>query len=199
MQIINHCTLSNGEISDAQSSLFASDELELKSFLKAFYKSKKMSYPKFYKMDAQCKLAFIATEVLLQNFDREAYKDEEIAMVFSNSESTLNTDMAYWESFRDIASPALFVYTLPNIMMGEIAIRNKVKGENYFFVSESFDAHLLQQQTELVFLNTKTQTAIVGWVNYESETSYLAKLFLVSRLENGLCPFSIKNINKLNK
>lgn len=199
MQIINHCTLSNGEISDAQGSLFASDEVELKAFLKAFYKSKKMSYPKFYKMDAQCKLAFIASEVLLQNFDRETYKDEEIAMVFGNSESTLATDMAYWESTSEIASPALFVYTLPNILMGEIAIRNKVKGENYFFVSESFDAHLLHQQTELVFLNTKTQIAIVGWVNYESESSYSAKLFLVSKSDKGLCSFSIDNINNLNK
>ncbi|MGZ2369673.1 hypothetical protein ACXR6G_07785 [Ancylomarina sp. YFZ004] len=199
MQIINQCTLSYGQISDAQGSLFVSDEGELKAFLKAFYKSKSLSYPKFYKMDAQCKLAFMATEVLLQNFDRETYQDEEIAMVFGNSEATLATDMAYWESTHDIASPALFVYTLPNIMMGEIAIRNKVKGENYFFVSQAFDAHLLHQQTELVFLNTSTQIAIVGWVNYESETSYSAKLLLVSKSETGLCPFSIENINKLNK
>lgn len=199
MQIINHCTLSYGQISDAQGSLFVSDEGELKVFLKAYYKSEKLSYPKYYKMDAQCKLAFMATEVLLRNFDRETYKNEEIAMVFGNSEATLATDMVYWESTRDIASPALFVYTLPNIMMGEIAIRNKVKGENYFFVSEAFDAHLLHQQTELVFLNTSTQITIVGWVNYESETSYSAKLFLVSKLETGLCTFSIENINKLNK
>lgn len=199
MQIINHCTLSNGRISDAQGTLFASEEGELKAFLKAFYKSKSLSYPKFYKMDAQCKLAFMATEVLLQDFARETYKDEEIAMVFGNSEATLATDIAYWESTSEIASPALFVYTLPNIMMGEIAIRNKVKGENYFFVSEAFDAHLLYQQTELVFLNTATKIAIVGWVNYESETSYSAKLFLVSKSEKGLCPFSIENINKLNK
>ena len=153
----------------------------------------------FYKMDAQCKLAFIATEVLFQDIEREQYKNEEIAMVFANSESTLATDRSYWESTKDIASPALFVYTLPNILMGEIAIKNKIKGENCFFISENFDADLLQEQTELVFQNTTTKIVVVGWVNYESETNYSAKLFLVSKLESGMCPFSIENINNLNK
>ena len=196
MQILNHCKISKGVIADKQEVVFTSEELRLKYFLKNFYKNRSLSYPKFYKMDEQCKLAFIATEVLLQNFARGEYKDEEIAMVFANSESTLATDISYWESTNDIASPALFVYTLPNIMMGEIAIRNKIKGENIFFISEEYDANLLFQQTELVFLNTTTQIVLVGWVNYETEESYDAKLFLVSKSNEGICNFNIENLNK---
>ena len=149
-------------------------------------------------MDAQCKLAFIASEVLLADFDREKYKDEEIAMVFANSESTLSTDMDYRESALAIASPALFVYTLPNIMMGEIAIRNKIKGENLFFIAEDFDSNLLLQQTELVFQNSTAQIVIVGWVNYENEEKYLARLFLVTKTGDGIL-FNKENIEKLNK
>ncbi len=199
MQILKYCSVSGAEITEDSKLVFKSNEKDLKAFLKDFYKSEKLEYPKFYKMDAQCKLAFIAAEVLFRNIDREQYKNEEIAMVFANSESTLATDMTYWESTKDIASPALFVYTLPNILIGEIAIKNKIKGENYFFVSENFDAQLLHQQTEMIFQNAAAKLVVVGWVNYESETNYCAKLFLVSKSEIGLYPFTIDNINNLNK
>lgn len=199
MHILKYCSVSNAEIKDSSNIIFKSNDKDLKPFLKEFYKSEKLEYPKFYKMDAQCKLAFIAAEVLFRNIGREQYQNEEIALVFANSESTLATDMSYWESTENIASPALFVYTLPNILMGEIAIRNKIKGENYFFVSENLDAKLLHQQTEMVFQNTATKLVVVGWVNYESETNYSAKLFLISKSEVGLFPFTIDNINNLNK
>jgi hypothetical protein len=199
MHILKYCSVSDAEISDGSKIIFKSNDKDLKPFLKEFYKSEKLEYPKFYKMDAQCKLAFTAAEVLFRNIDREHYQNEEIALVFANSESTLATDMSYWESTKNIASPGLFVYTLPNILMGEIAIRNKIKGENYFFVSENFDAQLLHQQTEMVFQNTATKLVVVGWVNYESETNYSAKLFLISKSEVGLAPFTIDNINNLNK
>lgn len=198
MQIINHCKISNGEISDGNGLVFASEEVHLKHFLKEYYKSGGILYSKFYKMDEQCKLAFIATEVLLRNFARGEYKDEEIAIVLANSESTLATDRSFWNSTDTIASPALFVYTLPNIMIGEMAIRNKIKGENFFFISEGYDAQLLYQQTELVFLNTSTRIAIVGWVNYENEKSYCAKLFLVSKSNEGIDTFNIDNLINLN-
>jgi len=197
MNIIKYCSIKEGKIIDTEKVLFSSDENQLNSFLKSYYKINKIQYPKFYKMDAQCKLAFIAAEVLFGDFDREKYEDEEIAMVFANSESTLATDMDYWESAQTIASPALFVYTLPNIMMGEISIRNKIKGENLFFISEDFDSNLLLQQTELVFQNSSTKVAIVGWVNYENEEKYLARLFLVSKTGGGMT-FNKANIEKLN-
>jgi hypothetical protein len=198
MNIINYCSIKEGKITDTEKVLFSSDDNQLSSFLKSYYKLKKVSYPKFYKMDAQCKLAFISAEVLFAGFNREQYEDDEIAMVFANSESTLATDMDYWESAQNIASPALFVYTLPNIMMGEISIRNKIKGENLFFIAEDFDSDLLLQQTELVFQNSLSQIAVVGWVNYENEEKYQARLFLVSKTGTGIL-FNKKNIEKLNK
>lgn len=198
MQIIQQSKIAAGEIYDGNGLIFACKEVHLKPFLKDYYKSVDIAYPKFYKMDEQCKLAFIAAEVLLKDFDREAYKDEEIAVVLFNAESSLATDRNYWDSTRSIASPALFVYTLPNIMIGEIAIRHRIKGENYCFLTESYDAQMLFQQTELVFQHTLARAAIVGWVNYENEESYGAKLFLVSNSTEGTNDFNTDNLKKLN-
>lgn len=180
MKIINKCKISTSEISDSKSILYKSED-EFRSFTKGFYKQEQISYPKFYKMDALCKLAFLGSEVLFSNIDRSLYNDNEIAMVFSNSESTLATDTAYWESTKDIASPALFVYTLPNIMMGEIAIRNKIKGENIFFLCEEFSEEFLKQEAELIFINSKAKIALLGWVNYKHENDFEANIFLVSK------------------
>lgn len=198
MYILNYCRISNGIISDSDGIVFDSQGNDLAHFLKDFYKFDNIIYSKFYKMDEQCKLAFIASEVLLRNFRREDYKDEELAMIFANSDSTLSTDMSFWDSTFAIASPGLFVYTLPNIMLGEIAIRNKIKGENIFFISREYDPKLLFNQTELVFHNTNTKIAIVGWVNYENDTTYLAKLFLVSKSDEAKNIFSLENLINLN-
>lgn len=198
MQIIQHCEIIPGVINNGNGQVYACEERCLKPFLKEFYKFDHIAYPKFYKMDEQCKLAFMATEVLLKNFNREGIQDEEIAVVLSNSESSLATDRNYWESTKSIASPALFVYTLPNIMIGEMAIRNRIKGENMFFISEDLDAPLLYQQTELVFQHTATKAIIAGWVNYIDEGSYHARLFLVSRCSEGMAAFNIENIENLN-
>ncbi|CAM6004753.1 unnamed protein product [Sphagnum balticum] len=71
----------------------------------------------------------------------DAYKVlEDIAVIVSCAHSSLDTDRRYWESVEAGApSPSLFVYTLPNVMLGEICIRWGIKGENTCMVSDTFD------------------------------------------------------------
>ena len=61
-------------------------------------------------------------------------------MVFANSNSSLDVDIKHNASIADkekyFPKPAVFVYTLPNIMLGELSIRHLLRGENIFFVSE---------------------------------------------------------------
>jgi hypothetical protein len=57
---------------------------------------------------------------------------------------------------------------------------------------------LLYQQTELVFLNSSAQIAIVGWVNYQNEESYSAKLFLVAKSNEGKNNFDVEYLKTLN-
>src|SRR3712207_7060242 len=44
-------------------------------------------------------------------------------------------------------SPSVFVYTLPNIVTGEIAIRNHYHGETHFFVIPRSEEHTSELQS----------------------------------------------------
>ncbi len=114
--------------------------------------------------------------------------------MLSNANSSLDTDARYFATINDIPSPALFVYTLPNIMIGEICIRHGFKGENAFFVFERFDPDFLEQYVSSL-LNTGAATAcICGWVDVLEE-SYRAELFLVTTGATGIL-FTAANMNK---
>src|SRR5215203_1457166 len=125
-----------GAVSNGKT-LLKNTSMESDVFLKELYKLLKCDYPKFYKMDNLSKLAFIASESLLKD-KKLTYASEDIALVFSNSSASLDTDIHYFNSVNDknnyFPSPAVFVYTLPNIMVGEICIRNQFMGENAFFI-----------------------------------------------------------------
>ena len=85
---------------------------------------------------------------------------------------------------KNIASPALFVYTLPNIMTGEICIRHNFKGENAFFIFEKFDAGFIQQYVNNLINNNTLQACICGWVEL-LEDQYKAVLMLVEKKEHS--------------
>ena len=73
-------------------------------------------------------------------------------------------------------SPSAFVYTLPNIAAGEIAIRHRICGETSFYILPEKDEALMQQILEATLNATGAQAAISGWVDAESETSYECEL-----------------------
>lgn len=136
------------------------------NFLDATFEWMAVPYPKFYKMDSCSKLGFLATELLLKDMKvNERYAPEEISLVLANSNGSLDTDQKYFESTKTIASPALFVYTLPNIVAGEICIRHKIKGENAFFVTPRFDIRQTHDYVEMVLASKKHCACIAGWVN----------------------------------
>ncbi len=154
---------------------------DLSAFLAETYQQSGARYPKFYKMDNLSKLGWLATEILLANsLDKERYAPAEIGIVLSNANASLDADIKYFESVKGMASPALFVYTLPNIVIGEISIRHNFKGENAFFISEQFDAALLQKYVSNLLNNDILQACICGWVDVLEE-SYEAVLFLVEK------------------
>jgi hypothetical protein len=79
-----------------------------------------------------------------------------------------------------IASPALFVYTLPNIVMGEIAIRNQFKGENTFFVSAQNDISFVEKYIEMLFANGVADLVMAGNIEIASSKPTI-NLFLAAR------------------
>ncbi len=179
--ITSHSTLRNHRISKNGTVLFTGQaEFALDQFLTAAYEFVNPGYPKFYKMDHLAKLGFLACEVLLQNrkVNEEASADK-VAVVLSNASSSLDTDRKYLKSTKQIASPALFVYTLPNIVLGEICIRHGLKGENGFFIFEQFNPEFIAGYVDQV-MQRGAQQCIAGWVE-TNEEAYGVFLYLTEK------------------
>jgi len=180
--IIRSCEIKNEQILLDNQVIFEQADLPFAKFIKAAYKHYELSYPKFHKMDRLCKLAFVAANLLLDQDQLVGYAPEDIAVVMANASSTLHTDSKHAESIKDqnnyYPSPAVFVYTLPNIMVGEICIKYNIKGESCFFVSNEFDKDFLTSYSQDLIAKGNAKVAIMGWVDY-TEAGYHASLHLI--------------------
>jgi hypothetical protein len=190
--ISDHLVLKNGK------TMFENKNTDLPGFLLAVYNYIGPEYPRFYKMDNLGKLGWLASEILFKgSFNAEKYKPEETGLVLANANASLDTDLKYFETVKDIPSPSVFVYTLPNIMIGEICIKNNFKGENAFFVFNEFDADFMEKYVSNLFDNNILQACIFGWVDLLKE-DHKAVLFLVEKEKSESSSLFIKdNINKI--
>ena len=143
------------------------------------YKQQIGDYPKFYKMDILARLAFVATEKVLSNSPLKE-EDKKPAIILFNHSSSVVADRQFFDTIRDaenyFPSPSVFVYTLPNITAGEVAIRHHLCGETSFYILPERDEALMQQILEATLAQTNATSAISGWVDAESETCYECEL-----------------------
>jgi hypothetical protein len=170
------------------------------SFFDKSYSHFEIAYPKFHKMDMLCKLGILASDILLKDAHHEKkYQDTETGLVLSNANASLDVDMKYAKTIDSGASPALFVYTLPNIVIGELSIRHRFKGENAFFVFKHFNGIFISEYVTSLFRQNLVKNCICGWVDILKE-EYRAVLYLVETdsAEKSI-PFSPENMNQLNQ
>ena len=73
-----------------------------------------------------------------------------------------------------------FVYTLPNICAGEVAIRNKFCGETSFYVVEELDIKYIYSVVKNIFGSSNIKFALVGWVENYSRT-FEVKMSIISQ------------------
>jgi len=199
LYIENYCKIKNNTVTLNSNIIFEEDNAEnLKSFLKSIYKHLDLKYSKFFKMDNLSKLAFLASEIILKESKINSEK-ENIAIVFSNNASSLETDRKHQKSIDKITdyfpSPAIFVYTLPNIGIGEISIRHQLKSENAFFVFERYNAEFHYTYENSLIQSQKANAVLSGWVNVDDDTNYEAFIYLVS--QNGKIKHNQEQLNKL--
>ena len=170
--------------------LQATADMSFSKFLKSIYKQQKLKYPKFFKMDGLSKLGYLGVEILTEG----QIEDKETALIFANSASSLETDEAYADSMKEFPSPSLFVYTLPNIMLGEISIRHQLRSENAFFVSEEFDASLFIDYVKTLVQQGKCENVLCGWVNLHNNDY---DVFLWEIATSGGTDFNEEELKKL--
>ena len=135
------------------------------SFIREKYKALGLNDMKFYKMDDMSKLGYIASHLLL---DGLSFSPEDMAVILQNRSASLDSDLKHLRNITEGpgASPAVFVYTLPNVASGEISIRHKIKGDNTFFISSSYDKEGMEEYARMVLASSKAKYCIVGWLEY---------------------------------
>ena len=155
-------------------------EAKGKELLTELYKNHISDYPKFYKMDALSKLAFVASELLLASANAD--EDEGRAVILFNRSSSVVSDKAYQQSISNadefFPSPSVFVYTLPNIMTGEIAIRHGYRGETSLYILAEKNEEQMRRIVQSSFADAEMRTAIVGWVDCENDDCFGADMGL---------------------
>ncbi|TYB74098.1 3-oxoacyl-ACP synthase [Bizionia saleffrena] len=196
--IESYCTIKNKVVSLNGTPIFSDDTPEFSAFIKQAAKQLNTNYPKFFKMDNLSKLAFLTADILLKNANLSPTKEHNIALLLSNKASSLDTDRKHQNTIIDpdnyYPSPSLFVYTLPNICLGEISIKHKLLSENSFFIFERFNADHLHLNSSYLLNTNKAEKTLCGWVDFDGN-NYDAFLYIVGK--NGTINHNTEEITRL--
>lgn len=195
--ITSYCSIQDNKIILNEETIFETESTLFNDFSKKAYHELNLNYPKFFKMDNLSKLAFLSSESILNQIVNPS-DENDIALIFANKSSSLDTDIKYQKSISDnenyFPSPAVFVYTLPNICLGEISIKFNLKSENCFFVFDDFNSDFMLKYANLLLETKKASKILCGWVEYYDE-NYKAFLYLVSN--EGKAKHNIETLETL--
>ncbi len=153
------------------------------------YKAFIGDYPKFYKMDGLSRLGFVAAELLLQAERGERLTGtpetrNDRAIILFNNTSSIVADRHYWATVSDLEasfpSPAHFVYTLPNIVAGELAIRHQYRGETSFYILPQRDEALMAQVVNASMTDGSASSALTGWIDYPCDEHFEAEFIITN-------------------
>jgi len=149
------------------------------------YRYFEISYAKFFKMDNLCKLGFLAAELLLRNTNfAQIYRGDDAGIILSNAASSIDTDRNHQRSIANreayFPSPSVFVYTLANIVIGEICIRHKMQGESTFFIEKDFNPKGLYTCVKQLLDDDMLKCCIAGWVEMDGD-DYNAVLYFIEK------------------
>jgi hypothetical protein len=183
--IRDYCAIRNHKVVQHGALVFEGVAGQPAAFFMELYKHFGLNYPKFHKMDNLCKLGFLVSELLLQDKKIiQRYTGEETGIILFNAASSIDTDRNHQLSIHDrsayFPSPSVFVYTLANIVIGEICIRHKFIGENIFFIDEKFDARRLYSYTKQLFDEGLLKCCLVGWLELNGD-NYDGIMYLVEK------------------
>ncbi len=184
-RVIHYCRITNdGVVLDGEKLLSFENE-DTSGNLLALYRYVGQDYPKFHKMDLMSKTSFLGVELLKSSCQGLASAPEDaVALLFANSESSSDTDTRFRDSYEieRLPGPSLFVYTLPNVALGEISIRNKWYGEHMFAVFPNFAPAYFADHGRLL-LAEGAEWVIGGWVNVGNGPDAL--IFVMDKAEDG--------------
>jgi hypothetical protein len=202
--ITGYCSIRNHSVVVSDNVLFIGSGTDFSEFSISIYKKFAINYPKFHKMDNLSKLAFLSAELLLRDkkLDQK-YAGDDIGIVFMNRSSSLDCDRHHQDTIIDrsnyFPSPSVFVYTLPNVAIGETSIRHKIFGEGNCFVMEKFNSQFMVSYVQQLFYNEIIKCCIAGWVEIDGN-DFESVVFLIEktdRTDEGIANFEPGTIQKI--
>lgn len=167
--------------------------------LAEMYREKGISYPKFFKMDTLSKAGFLAAEEVLGAAGlRNEEPKTDMSVILVNSTSSTANDAAFQKDItldNYFPSPALFVYTLSNIVCGEIAIRNKILGETNFFIDSEPSPERIIRYVKWAFADKAINRVLFGWVETMTPERPVSMMLVERESAEGV-DFTPENIIK---
>lgn len=153
-------------------------------FIRERYRALADPNMKFSKMDDLCKLAYVASCELLAG-DGPTARPSGSAWCWPTAAHRSTATCAIRPSSTPDdgggASPAVFVYTLPNIMLGQIAIKHGLKGESTFFAFPDKSCNFIRKYAEGLIAQGRMDAVVWGWCElcggeYDCELTLTEKL-----------------------
>ncbi|MGI4862377.1 MAG: hypothetical protein ACRYFZ_00525 [Janthinobacterium lividum] len=189
LKLLRSCSIQSGTIQVDGADVFAGPTDDFGGFATAAFRALASEYPKFYKMDNLAKLGFLAAEYLLGSQRLSAPSGpSRTGIVLANATSSLDTDLRYETQRRQgLASPALFVYTLPNIVVGELCIRHGITGENLLFITERYNPAAQVAYVANLFAHQRIDRCLGGWLDF-FDHHYRAFFYLVGPSPESALP-----------
>ena len=138
-------------------------------------------------MDILSKWAWAGVEILLNCNDVFLYNGldvNKIGVVLATAHGCIAADKKYDETLSSIASPALFVYTLPNIMLGEVSIRHGFKGEQLCLVSREFNTEELFFWISDLMEKRGMEACVAGWIDVTNDKKDI-RLYWITKNGKG--------------
>ena len=149
------------------------------SLVTEIYKKYLADGSRFFKMDLYSRLAYAATGLLAKDA-LESCDPEDLALFIFTQNGSVLADRKHLSTFSDpkefFPSPAIFINTLPNVVLGEIAVRNNIKGETTLVLLPERDEAALHRVIDATVSATRPSVMLYGWVDCDAEDSFIADL-----------------------
>lgn len=152
------------------------------ALLTELFRSRLEDCQKFYKMDLFSRLVFVAAGMLLKE-GCGVLDPATTAVVLFNASSSVIADRQHLGTFPSAGefypSPSVFLYTLPNVVLGELAATFGIKGETTFIILAQKDGTLMNTVVDATLAATAPSAVITGWADCSAEDSFEADLKLM--------------------
>lgn len=154
-------------------------------FITEIFKKYMADDSRYFKMDQFSRLAYVGAGLVAGDELKDISPEDTAVFIFTKTGSVL-ADRKHLSTFSDkeefYPSPAVFINTLPNIVLGEIAIKNNVKGETTLVMLPEEDEAVIDRVIRATLDATRPKAMIYGWVDCADDTTFKADLKLLKQV-----------------